>query len=124
MSFNTESIKRAVKNIDSEFKRREKLAVAKCRQYAGSAEKDIKKKQGTTKGQGTVWTNRTSQAIEGIQGYVIKDKDEIGWGVCHTMEYGVYLETANDRKYEILWPMVQTLKPRFEQDIKAIYEKG
>ena len=66
------------------------------------------------------WTDRTSQAVKGIFSRAIKDDNEIGFFTAHTMIYGIYLELANDRNYEIIRPVIAELAPKFIEDAKKI----
>jgi hypothetical protein len=54
-----------------------------------------------------VWQNETSQALLGLFSGVIDEGEVVGFFVAHMMEYGVFLELANDRKYEILRPTAE-----------------
>ncbi len=41
------------------------------------------------------------------------DGDEIGFLLAHGVDYGVYLELANDRAYEVIRPVITELAPDF-----------
>jgi hypothetical protein len=96
-------------------------AQAICRKYATDTVKNVRVKQGLKQGEGYYWTNRLSDAIKGIEGFVDSDSDWVGWGLMHTMEYGRWLELANNRKHAVLEPTVRALAPFFMDDIRKIY---
>lgn len=66
------------------------------------------------------WTDRTSQAVDRMFSSAFIDKDEIGFFLSHGVFYGVYLELANDRKYEIIRPVIEELAPLFFKDAQDI----
>jgi len=97
-------------------------AKALCRKYATDAVKTVRANQGLEQDAvGRFWTNRTSLAIKGIQGFVDGDTHWVGWGLLHTMEYGRWLELANNRRHAALEPTVRMLFPYFMDDIRKIY---
>lgn len=66
------------------------------------------------------WINRTNQALNAIQSYVERDKDAIVWGLMTTVEYGKWLEIANDRKYELMRPIVFGKAQEFIDEVNEI----
>lgn len=53
------------------------------------------------------WTDRTSRARQGLTGYVTATGT--GWrvNIAHTVDYGLWLEYARNKKYAILEPTVR-----------------
>lgn len=53
------------------------------------------------------WTDRTSRARQGLTGYVTSIGN--GWriNIAHTVDYGIWLEYARNKKYAILEPTVR-----------------
>jgi len=49
-----------------------------------------------------------------------QDKNSIGWFLSHGVEYGIYLELANDRAHESIKPIIQELAPKFYNDVKEL----
>ena len=47
-----------------------------------------------------------------------QDANSIGFFLSHGKSYGVYLELANDRKFEVIRPIIQSLAPEFIKAIK------
>ncbi|MCL2093026.1 MAG: hypothetical protein FWH12_02420 [Treponema sp.] len=101
--------------------RRTIAAKALCSKYALEQSLNIKKKQGTAQGAGFYWTNRTSLAIQGIRGFTIDEDDSIGFGLSHTMEYGVILELGKGRKYAVLEPTIKEVTPKFMEAVKRVF---
>lgn len=83
--------------------RRVKLA-AYANTTAGEALKDMQEYQN---GEGKAWNNDTYQAFLGLFSGPIIEEDAIGFFVAHMMDYGVFLELANDRQNEILRPTAE-----------------
>lgn len=52
------------------------------------------------------WDNQTGQALSRVFGFAFRRRDAIGFRIAHGVEYGVYLERANDRKHEAIRPIV------------------
>lgn len=53
------------------------------------------------------WTDRTGRARQGLTGYVTSIGN--GWriNIAHTVDYGIWLEYARNKKYAILEPTVR-----------------
>jgi hypothetical protein len=67
------------------------------------------------------WTDRTSQAVDRMFAKAFTTDDDVGFFLSHGVFYGVYLELANDRAYEIIRPVISELGPKFIADAKEIY---
>lgn len=67
------------------------------------------------------WTNRTNTAYNTVYGDARITASFASWGLAHSVEYGVYLELANDRRYESLRPIIASLTPEFMQDCKRLF---
>ena len=92
---------------------------ALCRKYATIAQRTARDSQGTTQNKGQFWTNRTTNAIKGIEGYTVNSGGDIGFGLKHTMDYGLYLEFARGRSVRpLLEPTIRTLTAYFIDDVK------
>ena len=57
------------------------------------------------------WTDRTGHARQGLTGYVTAIPT--GWriNIAHTVDYGLWLEYAREKKYAILEPTVRIKGP-------------
>lgn len=112
------------KNILVIYSRREAAALALCKLYAERALQQFRQNQRLTPGSsGEYWDNRTAQAAVGVvaDAFFSQSPRIIGWFIAHTVEYGVYLELANDRRFEALRPIVFSLASEFFSDLKEIY---
>ena len=108
--------------INNVYGRKAVAAFALCQKYAEWSKQILQERQGTAQEQeGEFWTNRTSLAIRSAQGYAKAVGKSIGWGLSHRVEYGPYLELANNRSHEALRPVVYDLIPEFLSDLKKIY---
>ena len=66
------------------------------------------------------WTDRTGDAVKRMFSRRIDDGDDLGFFLSHGVEYGIYLELANDRKYEIIRPIIADLADKFYDDAQKI----
>lgn len=53
------------------------------------------------------WTDRTSRARQGLTGSIGKTGDNIRIVLAHTVDYGLWLELAHEKKYAIVEPTVR-----------------
>ena len=76
---------------------------AALRIYAETAAKDFESYAKSHR----PWTDRTGRARQGLTGYVTSNGT--GWrvNIAHTVDYGIWLEYAREKKYAILEPTVR-----------------
>jgi hypothetical protein len=67
-----------------------------------------------------VWTDRTANARQGLTAEVIDRGDVIEICLFHTMEYGIWLEVANDGTYAIIMKTVDRMAPGFFAAARAL----
>ena len=108
-------------NIRNLLGRKYDVALALCNRYAQLAQKTARDRQGKEQGKGQFWTNRTSMAVKSMFGFVIDDSKHVGWGVAHRMDYGKWLEFANNRKHAMLEKTVRVLSPQFFDELRRVY---
>ena len=109
-------------NIKAIFERRRANVYALCLEYAAEALEIFRKLQPPIPNSfGEFWHNQTAQAAAGVISDAFIIGDVIGWFLAHTVEYGPYLELANDRRNEAIRPIVQLLAQRFYREIKELY---
>ena len=108
-------------NIDAAFGRRKAAATLLCRKYARLAESTLKNSQGNAQGEGQFWTNQTSNAINTVFGFTEDHGDSVAFGIAHRMEYGYYLEFANNRKHAALGKTLRVLVPFFMDEVRKVY---
>ena len=66
------------------------------------------------------WVDRTSNARQGLKGSAYWDKDTIIIVLSHSVDYGVWLELANQRKYAILQQSILSKKDEVMQNYKKL----
>ena len=66
------------------------------------------------------WDNQTNQAQNRMFSNAFIEKDVVGWFLSHDVEYGVYLELANDRQNEAIKPIIEILAPQFFADARKL----
>lgn len=108
-------VKRNIRSIED---RRIIATIALCEYYAGLAQQTFRERQIAN----AFWNNRTGTAYNEVFADSFEDGNDIGFFIAHAVEYGVYLELANDRKHESLRPTLLELLPRFELDLRRIWE--
>jgi len=70
---------------------------------------------------GKFWNNQTGQASARMLTRAIKYSDGAAFRMQHGVNYGVYLELANDRRYQAIAPMILEVYPLFNQELKDLY---
>lgn len=95
------------------------------RYYADEVASYIKKVQPSIPNSlGISWTNRTGAAAAGMFTKAFNTAKSTGFFVAHSVDYGVYLELANDRQNAIILPVLKLFAPLYFADIKRIVESG
>lgn len=108
----------AVKNnIKRIYNRKRVETIALCQEYASEALQIFQ----STQTADVWWNNQTFTAMNTVFSGVISEKDVTGWFLAHAVEYGIYLELANDRKHEALRPIVMKMFPEFEKALRKIW---
>lgn len=57
------------------------------------------------------WTDRTGRARQGLTGYVKKINKGYRVIIAHTVDYGIWLEMAHEKRFAILEPTVRLKGP-------------
>lgn len=57
------------------------------------------------------WTDRTGQARQRLTGWVEMFSDKIRIHIGHGVDYGIYLELANQRRFAVLQKTVNAVSP-------------
>jgi hypothetical protein len=66
------------------------------------------------------WTDRTANARQGLSGTVLESGDIFEIILYHTMDYGIYLEVANDGTYAIILPTIDRMAPALMAAVAAL----
>lgn len=86
--------------------------------YAAKALNDFRAKQA----QNTYWQNQTFTAVDTVFSNAFQSNNEIGWFIAHAIEYGPYLELANDGQNAALRPTVLLFAQPFIKDAQELYK--
>lgn len=57
------------------------------------------------------WTDRTGRARQGLTGYVKRIDNGYRVIIAHTVDYGIWLEMAHEKRFAILEPTVRLKGP-------------
>ncbi|MDD5303036.1 MAG: hypothetical protein PHS14_07985 [Elusimicrobia bacterium] len=121
------------RNLDAIYARKRAAVFALCLHYAALVLAEFREQQMVGpgggswidryngRGKGRYWNNQTETAAREVFSDAFSDGDDIGFFIAHMVEYGVYLELANDRRHEALRPLIEKYYPRFRKDVEAIY---
>lgn len=107
------NLKIAIGNI---YNRKKAAIYALCKMYAGMSLQRFRQKQAADK----FWRNRTNTAYNTVFSDAEMTQEFIGFFMAQRVEYGLYLELANNRKYEAIRPTVMAFYSRFMKDLEAI----
>ena len=123
----------ASRNLDAIFARKRAAALALCMAYAAQMLAEFRVQQMTGsgggsfidryngRGTGRYWNNQTETAAREVFADAFIDGEDLGFFIAHMVDYGVYLELANNRRHEALRPLVEKFCPMFKRDLEAIY---
>ncbi len=109
-----EKVKR---NITSIYERRRAAVFALSLEFAAKALNDFRQRQSS----GEFWTNRSNVAKDTVFSDAFLSDNIVGWFMAHSVEYGVYLELANNRQNEALRPIIRKWVKPFRKELKALY---
>lgn len=70
---------------------------------------------------GDYWHNRLAVAATKVFARAFNEGKDFGWFIAHGVDYGVFLELANNRKHAALWPVVQKFARQYLEDVKKIF---
>lgn len=69
------------------------------------------------------WTDRTSNARNGLAARPYEDKDEIGIVLFHQVDYGIWLETRFGGRYAIIDPTIEVMGPQVMARYNRLLER-
>jgi len=113
--------RRIAVNIGAKMEKTKIALIALAESHRGAMQDEFLSNQSA--GQGVVgkyWTNRTSDARNRVFSEVINKADAIGFFMAHGIDYGVYLELANDRQNEALRPLIEKYGRMFIERVRAL----
>jgi len=109
--------RRVSRKITTIYQRRKQAVYALCLSYAGRALNYFRQNQQSN----AYWTNRTHDAESRVFSDAQIEGDIISWFIAHAIDYGVYLELANDRQNEALRPTIVHFFDDFKRDLESLY---
>ena len=105
-------------NVKSAFERKSAAVYALCLHYSALALQYFRAEQSNNR----FWNNQTNIAKDTVFSSAFKDSgDIIGWFMAHSVQYGVYLEKANNEKNAALGPVINEFYQRFLVDLRKLY---
>ncbi len=102
------------KNLEAWAERQRAAVVMLAKNWAGQLEGRAK--------QDAPWTDRTSNARNGLFGSTEVRGNDVFIRVAHSMEYGVSLELGYDGRYAILKPTINKAAPEIERTYRRLWE--
>jgi hypothetical protein len=66
------------------------------------------------------WTDRTTNARNGLFGRAFTNPDHYVIVVYHTMPYGIWLEVRSNGRYAIILPTIETVGPRVMRGLRKL----
>lgn len=69
------------------------------------------------------WTDRTGLARKTLRGYVEERPTGYRIILSHGVNYGIWLELANEKRYAIVEPIVRLTSPYIMRDFENLLEK-
>ena len=69
------------------------------------------------------WTNHTSHALQRLHGDCIRIDTGIRISLAHGVEYGVYLEFANEKRYAVIYPTLQHEAPGVMYGLQGLFDR-
>lgn len=104
-------------NILTAFEARKVKLFALSLSYAGKAINRFRAQQGGN----VYWDNQTNEARKRMFSNAFIEGETVGWFLSHGVQYGVYLELANDRQNEAIKPIIDVFAPQFFRDVKELF---
>jgi hypothetical protein len=102
-------LKNVLQNMEEEEKRMKAAGMMIAKYIAEEMERYAK--------ENAIWTDRTSNARQGLKGTTRFDENAIYAVIAHSVEYGKWLEIAHEKKYAIL---KQTVNKHYDDFVRAI----
>lgn len=69
------------------------------------------------------WTDRTAHARQRLHGEVERYDTGIRIILAHGVEYGVYLEFAHEKRYAVIYPILQREAGNVMQGLQNLFER-
>jgi hypothetical protein len=77
----------------------------------------------STAQENAVWTDRTGRARQGLKGTYIKTPKGYKIVLSHSVDYGMWLELANEKNYAIIEPTIKLSSPKIMRQFTGMMNK-
>jgi hypothetical protein len=68
------------------------------------------------------WTDRTGNARQSLYAFTQRlGQDVVALYLAHGVDYGIYLEVANEGRYAVVWPTIQAHLTAIAQMLAGIF---
>jgi len=104
-----------IRNLENWAYRRRAAVIALAKDWAGKLEGRAK--------QNAPWKDRTGNARNGLKGEVAVGANEVKIALAHSVDYGVFLELANDGKHAILKPTLDAAAPEIYRTYERLWKE-
>jgi len=117
------SVTQVTKKIKDIYNRRRIAVYALSLEYAALAINYFRSVQPPKPdSQGQFWHNRTGQAAARMFTGAEVTENIVSWFMAHGVQYGVYLELANDRRHASINQVIRKFAGRFYNDLGKLYK--
>lgn len=106
--------KQVSKNLDDWASRQRWKVIQLAKEWAGILEARARTN--------APWRDQTVNARNGLFGSVFVSKNEVNIVLGYSVEYGIYLELANEGKYAILKPTLDAAAGEIMQSYRKLWE--
>lgn len=110
--FDAKRLRRNLSTFDSRLRQNVSAVVDR---RAGQTEADLKT--------GARWTDRTGAARSGLMAIPVHGKTFEEIFMAYSVTYGIWLEVAHDRKYEIITPMMRIAGMALMNDLRGLLDR-
>lgn len=69
------------------------------------------------------WTDRTGAARSGLFAISIEDRNNFEIFMAYSVNYGIWLEVANNRKYAIITPAIRVIGDKLIKDMQGLIDR-
>lgn len=110
-------IDKVTKNIAGLMERKKAAAFALAQSLSAQMLNEFRSRQAGQE----FWQNQTEQAFQRVFSNAGMDAESVYFFIAHGVDYGEYLELANDRRHEALRPLALKYSAIFSKRLKGIF---
>lgn len=101
------------------LKKVESRAMIAIRMYAQTS---VKKLESDAKANAR-WTDRTGDARKRLIGYLTETPTAVRLNLSHGVDYGIWLELANEKRFAIVEPTIRMTSPYILRDFQGLLNR-